>query len=303
MSLPSQFWNALSREDQDEFMRLRTNFHNGQKISSKDRRIVTFSKELNIVLRFLERSSANLEARCILTGVCFVGPIICVNNRQLKAFLSRCKSSINGSFQQLGYVALKTKSKARNCVISALPMLQNHPNILKQWTVRCASDKTKFCFVSSFTNVQMPEILEEDLYDEKQNNHQKIQNKQYLAPGQQIPYAYQPINIQQLPQMKQPSYMTSNNFMKPKQSLQIKQFECDPFDDLTSEQPNEFSNLSSFSVDNFNGIDNLWGEDFQSSNIGQSSDSSFQRTTPSLVRSESAYVQITQWDPFSDSLF
>lgn len=302
MSLPSQFWNALSREDQDEFMRLRTNFHNGQKISSKDRRIVTFSKELNIVLRFLERSNSNLEARCILTGVCFVGPIICVNNRQLKAFLSRCKSSINGSFQQLGYVALKTKSKARNCVISALPMLQNHPNILKQWTVRCASDKTKFCFVSSFTGVQMPEILEEDLYDEKQNNHQKIQNKQYLGQQQhQFPYSYQQINIQQLQPIKQTPVGLTTNFMKPKQTLQIRQIDDDPFDDFPNEPMNELPISSSFSVDNFN--DNIWGDDFQNTNMNQTPDDPFQRTPTGLVRSESAFVQLTQWDPFSDSLF
>ncbi|KAH0792701.1 hypothetical protein GPJ56_003324 [Histomonas meleagridis] len=289
MSLPSQFWNALSRDDQEEFIRLRTSFHNGQKISSKDRRIVTFSKELNIVLRFLERSEQNQEARCILTGICFVGPIICVNNRQLKAFLSRCKSSINGSFQQLGYVALKTKSKARNCVISALPMLQSHPNILKQWTVRCASDKTKFCFVSSFTNVQMPEILDEDLYDEKQNNHQKMQAKQFPATAHQYQYNY----LNQIQPIRQ-------TFMA-RQPLQIQQLDDDlpTIDDLSPETGfGDISTMpSSISVDNFSEYDTLWS-DFQNQ-----SEDPFQRASTGLARSESAFIQISQWDPFSDNPF
>lgn len=165
--LPPGYWNAISQEDRAEFIRLRTNFHHGQKISSKDRRIVTFRKELLIVLHYLERTQENMESRCVLTGVCFVGPIICVNTRQLKSFLSRCKSSINGSFQQLGYVALRTKAKARNCVVAALPSLQNQQNILRQWTVRVASNECQFCFLSSFSHVQLPEINEDDLFDEK----------------------------------------------------------------------------------------------------------------------------------------
>ena len=178
MNLPSQYWNAISQDDRNEFIRLRNSFHHGQKISSKDRRIITFSKELNIVLNYLERSDDNQEARCVLCGVCFVGPIVCVNTRQLKSFLSRCKSSINGSFQQLGFVALRTKAKARNCVLTALPSLQTHQNILRQWTVRCASENTDFCYLSSFSVSQLPEITEADLYDEKsapsqQRNQQK----------------------------------------------------------------------------------------------------------------------------------
>lgn len=165
--LPQSYWNAISQDDRNEYLRLRQSFHHGQKISSKDRRIVTFRKELNIVLHYLERSTENMEARCVLTGVCFAGPVICVNTRQLKSFLSRCKSSINGSFQQLGYVALRTKAKARNCVVSVLPSLQNQQNILRQWTVRVASDDAQFCFLSSFSNSELPEITEDDLFDEK----------------------------------------------------------------------------------------------------------------------------------------
>jgi len=181
IQLPPVYWNALSQEDKKEYLSLKNSFLHGSKISSKDRRIVTFSNELQVVRNFLERSNENQEARCILTGVCFAGPIVCVNTRQLKTFLSRCKSSINGSFQQLGYVALRTKSKARNCIISVLPSLQSQQNILRQWTVRVASEDAMFCFVTSFSNVQLPEILDEDLFPEKKSPEADSRSKPHAV--------------------------------------------------------------------------------------------------------------------------
>lgn len=164
----STIWDELSQDDKSEYLRIREEFRKNQKVSSKDRRVVTFRKELLTVLQFLERGTDNLETRCILTGICFAGPIVCVNTRQLKSFLCRCKSSINGSFQQLGYLALKTKSKTRNCVLAVLPSLLDHQNILRQWTVRVVSDEALFCFVSSFSKIKIPiKIEEEDLFFEK----------------------------------------------------------------------------------------------------------------------------------------
>jgi hypothetical protein len=164
--VPAASWNLLSQDDRSEYIRLRNGFHHGQKISSKDRRTVTFHRELTLVLQFLERSPANLEARCIVAGVCFAGRVACVNTRQLKSFLKRCKSSINGSFQQLGYNSLRSKSKTRQCVTTVLPSLFNDQSILRQWTVRVVSSEASFCFVSSFSHANLPEITDEDLLDD-----------------------------------------------------------------------------------------------------------------------------------------
>ena len=127
-SLPQPYWGNLSQADKVEYQRLRSNFHQNQKMSCKDRRLVSFSNELMTILKFIEHSETGRENRTVLVGVCFAGPFIGVNTRQLKNFLGRCKSSINGSLQQLGYVALKTKSKARTCILSILPSLINDQN-------------------------------------------------------------------------------------------------------------------------------------------------------------------------------
>lgn len=172
--LPSIYWNKLTQEDKTEFQKLRNHFHQSQKISSKDSRLVSFSNELHTVLKYIEHSEQGRECRTILTGVAFAGPFICVNTRQLKCFLGRCKSSINGSFQQLGYVAIKTKSKARACILAILPSLISDQNILRQWTVRCASEDAKFCFVTSLTSIQLPIVTNDDLNDDHKGSQQSM---------------------------------------------------------------------------------------------------------------------------------
>ncbi|EAY09688.1 hypothetical protein TVAG_098240 [Trichomonas vaginalis G3] len=176
------FWNKLTEEDKNEFNKLKAHFHQNISSSGKDRRVVTFANELMAVLKFLDRDLIHREERCILTGICFAGPFICVNTRQLKTFLGRCKSSINGSFQQMGYVALRTKAKARNCIISILKPLMNEPAILRQWTVRRASDHTEFCYLSSFSVSLLPEVTEDDLDTEPVANNKSAQHQMPLPP-------------------------------------------------------------------------------------------------------------------------
>ena len=161
-----KFWSRISPEDQIDFIRLRNSFLQNAKFSSKDRRVVAFRNELIIALKYIEKRSDNIEMRSIITGLSFCGPLIAVNNRQLKLFTGRCKSSINGSFQQLGYGAVKTKAKAKACVVDLLPSLATEPQLLRQWTVRIATDSVPFCFVSCPKNVPILSIIESDFVEE-----------------------------------------------------------------------------------------------------------------------------------------
>ena len=185
------FWNRISKEDQSEFIRLRSQLHQYQKSYGKDPRVVTFRNELGMVLKFIERDEVHREERSILTGIAFAGPFICVNTRLLKQFLGRCKSSINGGFQQMGYVAIRTKTKARNCIVAFMKSLTSEPSLLRQWTVRGASQSAEVCFVSSFPMELLPEITPSDLNVDthSQNmiqtvslkNHQQRANTQIKA--------------------------------------------------------------------------------------------------------------------------
>lgn len=288
ISLPPQYWNVLSQDDRCEFMRLKASFRQAPKVTSKDYRVVTFSKELSVVIRYLERSPENMEARCVLVGVCFVGPYVCVNTRQLKTFLGRCKSSINGSFQQLGYVALKTKAKAKACVITALPSLQNHQGILRQWTVRYVSEDMNLCFFTSFSPVGMPPIVEGDLYDERKSRTTKHVSLN-VFPSSIPPQIPTPMSI------PMPIATPMFPFAAPARPLETKhiefdlgQLEDDGFD--ATESDYGLAIPSSMSLDSIH-----WDNDTDL----VVHDDPIRRSNP-MTRSTSAFVSINWGDGFGD---
>lgn len=208
-SLPLTYWNQLTQEDKIEFIKLRNAIHQNQKPSSiiKDRRLATFSNELVMILKYIEHNEVGREVRSILTGISFAGPFICVNTRQLKSFVGRCKSSINGSLQQLGYMAVRTKSKARSCVLACMPILSSDSNLLRQWTVRGASENALFCFVSNFQPNPMPILQPDDLNEDKKNTPViKIQSTAALSE------MHKP-----QPQPTPPAKLLANNFNISKQ--------------------------------------------------------------------------------------
>ena len=146
-------WAALTRADQDEFGRVRSELHLSQNSAQKDKRLVQFPLELASVLAFIDRSPHGVEERSIAAGASFAGPFIAVNTRHLKHFIGRCKSSINGCFQLIGYPTVRVKAKARECVLACLPSLANEPAALRQWTVRYAGDAAMACFFSRYVDV------------------------------------------------------------------------------------------------------------------------------------------------------
>jgi hypothetical protein len=146
-------------------MQLRSHFRALQRIYVKNSRRGSFRDELTSILQFLDHDEPNRELRCIVVGVAFAGPIICMNTQALKSFLGRCKSSINGCFQQLGYAAVKHKVQARDCVVSVLPELEGDRPHLRQWTVRAAMRGAEVCFISALPTPRLPKIPPEDLLD------------------------------------------------------------------------------------------------------------------------------------------
>jgi hypothetical protein len=99
-----------------------------------------------------------MDTRALLVGIFFAGPGICVNIRQLQFFMAHSKSSLNGSFQQIGFTSVKAKSKARDFVLAALPFLQRDQFLLKQWTVRY-NPNPEVWFESSFPHEQLPDLF------------------------------------------------------------------------------------------------------------------------------------------------
>ena len=186
-NVPFLYWNQMTSEDKEEYVKLRKKFHDFQRTPSKDRRVISFQHELELILSFVECRPANREIRSICCGAAFGGCYVCVNTRQLKNFMGRCKSSINGSFHQLGYIGLKAKTKAKQCLSNILSTLVNDQNLFRQWTVRCTGNEAMSCFVSSFPVSLLPPIQAEDL------NDGPIQNSESSAAP--LTASSMPINI------------------------------------------------------------------------------------------------------------
>jgi hypothetical protein len=143
--LPSPaHWSRLTVDDQSEYLRLVVFFATDQRTAgspraSNERRESVFMKEIFTVLEFVDRSSENREERSVITGICVCSPYICLNTSTLKTLLGRCKSSINGLFQDLGYKPSRGRSP-REFVVLALPSLSSDTKALRQWTVRRAME-------------------------------------------------------------------------------------------------------------------------------------------------------------------
>lgn len=159
-------WSALSTSDRETYVTLRNDFQRQAKPTNKERKRAIFKEEIKNIIGFIESSPQGREERSIVAGFAIGGPFICVNTRQLKNFMGRCKSSINVSFQDLGYVAVKTRGKAKEVICSVLPSLQRDAGARRQWTVRFSTQhelfQSKYDIIPDF-----PLITAADLYEDQ----------------------------------------------------------------------------------------------------------------------------------------
>lgn len=230
IKLPCNHWGLLSSEDQSAFRQLHVHFIQQQKDHIKDRRNNCFFNDILCLMNFIDYSSIRRDDRAICVGLAFSGPFVCVNTQQLKTILGRCKSSINNSFQQIGYDAVKNKSKSKEAVLAIIPSLIAEQNTLRKWTVRCASETANCCFYSIYHTPQLPFISDEDLYDDKKS----VQGSMMIFTQTQ---SNQNSNVT-------PPISPINNLNLPEIELQQTQISQTQNASSISQQPNLFQNNS-----------------------------------------------------------
>ncbi|KAK8884180.1 hypothetical protein M9Y10_043286 [Tritrichomonas musculus] len=134
-SLP-QYWQLLDRIDLEEYLKLRLQNEENVAKSKKGERIDSFNQKLDQIKRYIERDNVNQWKRSLVCGAIFLKDGIFINIQNFKMILSRCKSSINGSFQQMGYNANQCNPMAAQEIKSKIPFFSKSPNELKKWTFR-----------------------------------------------------------------------------------------------------------------------------------------------------------------------
>jgi hypothetical protein len=167
--VPVRHWTELSEYDRQRYSELRVFFRQQQKDFLRDRKSSPFGGEIVTILAFIDQSTPGRDSRCIMCGLGCAGPFLCVNTQRLKHLLGRCKSSINTSFQQIGYGVLRNRAKGRDALWAIIPELRADPGAVRQWTVRSATDSCVACFFSPFAARALPSVVQEDFIEEKKN--------------------------------------------------------------------------------------------------------------------------------------
>lgn len=136
LSLP-QFWWLLGDADKQQYQYLRTYFLNDTESCQRNRRISTFADHIQLIKSYCVRNDGSDNIRGIVCGILWLEDNgIAINTRQLGCLMSKCKSSINGSFQILGYKETMARRSASDLVAKSLSVIRDNRNELRKWTVR-----------------------------------------------------------------------------------------------------------------------------------------------------------------------
>jgi hypothetical protein len=131
-----KFYDLLSTVDQDQYNELRSSLSSQMCRNRRGKRLEGFSEILGSIRSFCIRNKDDDWKRCLVCGVCWLPSGIAVNNRQLSVLIDKCKSSINGSLQKMGYSSFQSRHESTGALYDSIPLLRNNFNELREWTVR-----------------------------------------------------------------------------------------------------------------------------------------------------------------------
>jgi hypothetical protein len=131
-----KYYDLLSPSDQEQYTELRSTLSSQMCRNRRGKRLEGFSDMLSSIRAFCIRHNDDDWKRCLVCGVCWLPNGIAINNRQLSILIDKCKSSINGSLQKMGYSTLQSRSESSSSLCDTIPLLKNNFNELREWTVR-----------------------------------------------------------------------------------------------------------------------------------------------------------------------
>ena len=149
-NLPNH-WELLSKSDLDKYIKLRDHFYEDLRKSRKGERLETFVDKLREIQGYIENGDGDQWKRSVVCGIVFLSNSLAINIQQLRILLGKCKSSINGSLQQLGYTSLPQGAPLDKELTSKIPIFKSEKSEAKKWTIR----ENKLGKVS-FSRIQRP---------------------------------------------------------------------------------------------------------------------------------------------------
>lgn len=175
-----KYFDQLSSEDQKSYLELHSYLSSKECRNNRGQRLNKFSEILNSIHCFCIKNDENDVKRCMVCGVFWLPPKgLAINIRQLHILLDKCKSSINGSLQRMGYNPLPPKNELVQQLIEYIPSLKNNFPELREWTIRTQSVMTpqpepvpinSFMQKDSFQSPNMRNCIINSKYNNDMNN-------------------------------------------------------------------------------------------------------------------------------------
>ena len=152
-NLPN-FWWLISEADRVGYSYMRTFIKNYPEKNQRNKRISSFTEMLKVIRHYAIRGDNSDANRCLVCGILWLPGAIAINTHQLGFLLSKCKSSINGSLQILGYKETMKRKNASDLISNSLTAIRNNRGELRKWTIRCQVDGSSQFPVSNLLDAE-----------------------------------------------------------------------------------------------------------------------------------------------------
>lgn len=131
-----QYFDLLSESDKKEYIELRDQLFDPKYKNRRNKSHEAFREVVQSIKKFVVRNDGNDWKRSLVCGIIWLDKSIAINTHQLRLLVDKCKSSINGSFQDLGYKTVPTGADSAKELITKFPFMRNNFAELRQWTIR-----------------------------------------------------------------------------------------------------------------------------------------------------------------------
>ena len=185
-------WDLLDENDKKEYKTLQRDLSSTTCRNIRNQRLDQFKDMLELIKIYINRFDENDWKRSLVCGICWLNEGIAINTMQFSGLLGKCKSSINGSLQMLGYKPFPCSSSQNKELLDKIPYLKQNPAEIKQWTLRKkytmknepsftkTTQKSRIYMqenenIDTF-NDQFPEIFDEWINDYENNSNNSIFN-------------------------------------------------------------------------------------------------------------------------------
>ena len=163
-----KFWNYLSPQDKYQYIYLQNSFNQACTKNKRNMRIDNFQRSLQTLQQYCLRGDGHDWRRCLVCGICWLPDGVAINIRQLTLIVGRCKSSINGSFQKMGYDVIDSRCTVLNAIENIIPILKGNNQETRQWNIRkLGVKKDELKVPSKIEEDNSSSILDSELEDEK----------------------------------------------------------------------------------------------------------------------------------------